>query len=220
LIRVLIVAPALAVRAGLRALLIEDSEIEIAGEASSLLHERDVQAHHSETIDVWVIVDAAFPAVESAAFASLESLLLDAEPPGLLLLIEDSADLARLLPGMNTRAWGVLPLDSSAEELQSAVRALNHGLLVGAADLLEQILAAPAQNGELLAQTLAEALTERELQVLSLLAQGLANKQIAVQLGISEHTVKFHVSSIYAKLGVNSRTEAVRQGVRQGLIVL
>jgi DNA-binding NarL/FixJ family response regulator len=65
-----------------------------------------------------------------------------------------------------------------------------------------------------------EQLTARELQVLQLLARGLANKQIALQMGISEHTVKFHVSSIYARLGVSSRTEAVRLGVQQGLVIL
>jgi len=64
------------------------------------------------------------------------------------------------------------------------------------------------------------ALTPRETEVLQLLAQGLANKQIALALGISEHTIKFHVSSIYAKLGVGNRTEAVRVGARQGLILL
>ena len=56
--------------------------------------------------------------------------------------------------------------------------------------------------------------------MLQLLAQGLANKQIALALGISEHTVKFHISSIYAKLGATNRAEAVRLGVLRGLIVL
>jgi DNA-binding NarL/FixJ family response regulator len=63
-------------------------------------------------------------------------------------------------------------------------------------------------------------LTERESEVLSLLSKGLANKQIAVELGISEHTVKFHVSSIYTKLNVTNRTEAVRAGLRGGWIAL
>ena len=63
-------------------------------------------------------------------------------------------------------------------------------------------------------------MTERELEVLDLLAAGLANKQIAVELGISEHTVKFHVSSIYTKLNATNRTQAVREGLRQGWIVL
>jgi DNA-binding NarL/FixJ family response regulator len=63
-------------------------------------------------------------------------------------------------------------------------------------------------------------LTERELEVLGLLARGLANKQIALELAISEHTVKFHVSSIYTKLNVTNRTEAVRAGLRGGWIAL
>jgi len=78
------------------------------------------------------------------------------------------------------------------------------------------LLDAPLQGEE----QLVEPLTEREAEVLQLLAQGLANKQIALTLSISEHTVKFHVSGIYAKLGATNRTEAVRLGVRQGLIIL
>jgi DNA-binding NarL/FixJ family response regulator len=86
--------------------------------------------------------------------------------------------------------------------------------------LVELLLTPGVRDAELLGEAPIEALTERELQVLQLLAQGLANKQIAITLGISDHTVKFHVSGIYAKLGAASRTEAVRLGVRQGLIVL
>jgi NarL family two-component system response regulator YdfI len=65
-----------------------------------------------------------------------------------------------------------------------------------------------------------EPLTAREMEVIQLMAQGLANKQIALALGISEHTVKFHLSSLYAKLGISSRTEAVKRGIELGLISL
>jgi len=65
-----------------------------------------------------------------------------------------------------------------------------------------------------------EPLTDRELQVLSLLAEGLSNKAVAARLGISDQTVKFHVASISGKLGAHNRTEAVRLGVRRGLIAL
>jgi DNA-binding NarL/FixJ family response regulator len=65
-----------------------------------------------------------------------------------------------------------------------------------------------------------EALTARESEVLTMLAEGAANKEIAARLNISEHTAKFHVSSILAKLGATTRTEAVSRGVRQGLIVI
>jgi DNA-binding NarL/FixJ family response regulator len=63
-------------------------------------------------------------------------------------------------------------------------------------------------------------LSEREVEILGMLLRGLANKQVAAQLGISEHTVKFHVSSIYTKLNVSNRTEAVREGLRNGWIAL
>jgi DNA-binding NarL/FixJ family response regulator len=67
---------------------------------------------------------------------------------------------------------------------------------------------------------LVEQLTAREMEVIQLMAQGLANKQIALKLGISEHTVKFHLSSLYVKLGISSRTEAVKRGIELGLISL
>src|SRR5215831_14088664 len=69
-------------------------------------------------------------------------------------------------------------------------------------------------------EALAEPLTDREVQVLGLLAEGLSNKAIAARLGISDQTVKFHVASISGKLGAHNRTEAVRLGVRRGLIAL
>jgi DNA-binding NarL/FixJ family response regulator len=69
-------------------------------------------------------------------------------------------------------------------------------------------------------QAAREHLTEREIDVLREVARGLTNKQIALALGISEHTVKFHVSSVYGKLGASNRTEAVRKGARRGFIPL
>jgi len=111
----------------------------------------------------------------------------------------------------SSRAWGILPTDSSAEELSAAVHALSQGLVVGTSALLFESESEPLVRGPL---------TDRESEVLGLLAQGLANKQIAVALGISEHTVKFHVSSIYTKLNVTNRTEAVREGLRGGWLAL
>jgi DNA-binding NarL/FixJ family response regulator len=68
--------------------------------------------------------------------------------------------------------------------------------------------------------TLPEALTPREIEVLRLLAEGVGNKEIASRLGLSEHTVKFHVASIMGKLGAESRTEAVTMGIRHGIILI
>ena len=108
-------------------------------------------------------------------------------------------------------AWGILPLDASAEELLAAIHALSQGLIVGERSLLF------AAEEETLASN---PLTDRETEVLNLLSKGLANKQIAIALAISEHTVKFHVSSIYTKLNVTNRTEAVHEGLRGGWIAL
>ena len=109
------------------------------------------------------------------------------------------------------KVWGVLPDDASADELTAAVHALSQGLIVGTSTLLFESESEPLSHGPL---------SERESEVLGLLAKGLANKQIALALGISEHTVKFHVSSIYTKLNVTNRTEALREGLRGGWIAL
>jgi len=216
LIRVLVVAPALAVRAGLRALLGEENDIEVLGEAAWLGDLGDLP----DELDVLVLVDAALTTGGGGTWDDLEGLLLTGAPPAVLLLTDGDPGLARLLIGLQARAWGILPLDSSAEELLAALNALHNGLLVGPPALVEPLLSPALLDGKPMMESPIEPLTERELQVLQLLAQGLANKQIAAALGISEHTVKFHVSGIYAKLGAASRTEAVRLGVRQGLIVL
>ena len=217
MIHVAVSAPAPAVRAGLLALLGEDEEIELVWEAAWLEEVNDLPTEP----DVLVVVDTAFVSDESSVRTEMEGLLLSYGSAAILLLTTgEETSLDRLLPGMHNRAWGILPLDCSAEELLAAVKSLHLGLLVGAPSLLQKLMITPSQEGEPLSDLTADALTERELQVLQLLAQGLANKQIAATLGISEHTVKFHVSGIYSKLGASSRTEAVRLGVRQGLIVL
>jgi DNA-binding NarL/FixJ family response regulator len=128
---------------------------------------------------------------------------------GILFLSDEPLNVEEMKRAV--RAWGVLPTEASAEELIAAVHALSQGLVVGAPSLLFPSESEPVERGPL---------TEREAEVLGLLAKGLANKQIAAALGISEHTVKFHVSSIYTKLNVTNRAEAVREGLRGGWIAL
>ncbi len=111
------------------------------------------------------------------------------------------------------RAW--LPADSSAAELAAALLAVANDLIVLTPDQARRWLRPPPEENEHIP---VEALTPRELQVLRTLADGLGNKEIAQQLGISEHTAKFHVAQILAKLGANSRAEAVAVGMRRGLV--
>ena len=105
-------------------------------------------------------------------------------------------------------------------EIQAAVQAAAAGLVTMEAPAVEALLNANGAASSQASQEPVEPLTPRELEVLQLLAAGLANKEIASRLKISDHTVKFHVASIMGKLGAESRTEAVTVGIRQGLILM
>lgn len=199
MIRVLLSVSSPALRAGLRALLSSDKAIKVVNDSLDEENEADV-----------IITSASSTSyLHASASLSTSNASDSASPAAILLLGEDQPDIQemRRLP----RAWGILPPDASAEELTTAIHALSQGLIVGAPSLLFESEDEPIERGPL---------TDRELEVLGLLARGLANKQIALELGISEHTVKFHVSSIYTKLNVTNRTEAVRAGLRGGWIAL
>jgi DNA-binding NarL/FixJ family response regulator len=113
-------------------------------------------------------------------------------------------------------AKGALPRHPDPAPLTAAVSAVSVGLVV--IDPVFPTTVQPVRSGP--PDLPAEEMTPREIEVLQLLAEGLSNKQIAQQLGISEHTVKFHVDAILGKLGAHSRTEAVTRAARLGLIVL
>jgi DNA-binding NarL/FixJ family response regulator len=132
----------------------------------------------------------------------------------ILLLSEDDRSVP-LLREVAPRGWGVISPDVSPAELSAGIVAVAQGLVVLTRTLTGRLL-----RGHEAVEELAEPLTAREREVLGLLGRGLSNKMIARDLQISEHTVKFHVSSIYAKLDAASRTEAVRLGARFGLISL
>ena len=132
-----------------------------------------------------------------------ELLLADADspgPPGLAVL--------RMGPG------GAVPADLSPAQLDAALRAVAVGLRVS--------LPAPAPGfGDGFAEAESRPLlTPRELEILACLGEGLSNKAVARRLGISAHTVKFHLEAVFAKLGASSRADAVARGLRGGLILL
>ncbi|NTU85926.1 MAG: response regulator transcription factor, partial [Chloroflexales bacterium] len=131
-----------------------------------------------------------------------------------MVALSDDPRLPSILRTLPLRGWAVALPDAGPEELRAAVGAAAQGYVAVPRQLAEQL--APRATGE----PPAEPLTAREGEVLALLSQGLPNKQIALRLQISEHTVKFHIASIFAKLGAASRTEAVSIGARQGLITL
>lgn len=211
--RVLIVASSAVVRAGLVSILTDHAGIDLAGATSTVFGL--VDQIEALTPDV-VLVD--FAVSENPSEGTLPHLEAGAGGPALVVLAAEP-DGETISHALRHGARAVLPRDARAEEIIAAVAGSALGLVVlpaGSAALLA-LPAAPARPA---AQPGVETLTPRELEVLRMLAEGTGNKQIARRLGISEHTVKFHVGSILAKLGAGSRTEAVTTGVRQGLIMV
>lgn len=214
-----LIASTLAARIGLRALVEPDADLRVVVESSSLAGLLPA-ASDSGGPDLDVLVWMWSGLNEDDLRLALQSLVVEGVFDTLLLLADDPL-AAQELPELPLRAWGLLPQDSTAAELIAAIRALHQGLVAAPADFLESLFAAPVLSGQTQsAEAAGDLLTDREVEVLQLLAQGLANKQIASLLTISANTVKFHVSSIYTKLGASNRTEAVRLGLQQGLISL
>jgi DNA-binding NarL/FixJ family response regulator len=126
-------------------------------------------------------------------------------------------DESRVADAWNLGARALLPRDTDAVALDAAISAVAAELIVVHPAFAQSL--APSDPAVQLPAAV-ESLTPRELEVIRLLADGLSNRLIASQLGISEHTVKFHVDSILGKLGAHSRTEAVTRAARRGLIAL
>jgi DNA-binding NarL/FixJ family response regulator len=136
-----------------------------------------------------------------------------------VVLLAEAASPAVSAEALRAGVRAVLPNDTSPDQLAAALQAVASGLVVlhpgNVHSAVPAASVAPRSLDELV-----EPLTPRESEVLQMLASGLGNKEIAAKLGISEHTVKFHVASILGKLGAASRTEAVSLGIRRGLVLL
>jgi DNA-binding NarL/FixJ family response regulator len=202
LIHVTIVSPNHALRVGLREMLAGHPSIRVVGEAARLA---DVNGKETE-VAVLASVSSSSRGIGQVDF-------------GILFLTDDVDSIRRMLTS-NLHAWGVLSLEAGAGELAAGIVAVAEGLWVGEPALVEGLMRLPKGGEGLGDESLPEPLTAREKEVLHKMAEGLANKQIALELGVSEHTVKFHLSALYAKLGVASRTEAVKRGIELGLISL
>ena len=137
--------------------------------------------------------------------------------PVVALIDEPSADWAAHALRSGVRA--ILPCDSSMDEILAAIQAAHAGLVLLDSAVTQTLAARVPTLASQPTPTLDE-LTPREVEVLRMLAEGLGNREMASRLGISDHTVKFHISSILDKLGASTRTEAVTMGIRMGIILL
>lgn len=208
--RVLVIADTLLARVGLAALLDTQAEIDVVGQVAgdaSLMDDLDIYRP-----DV-VVFDLGY---EPASLLSRLTALVDATIP-LVVLLPDETTLPAILPALgDATAYGLLLRDSEALMLAGALVAVSGGLVT-----LDPVLAASLiLTGVAPVDAPAENLTPRESEVLQLLSQGLTNKAIALDLGISPNTVKFHINAILTKLDAQSRTEAVVRATRLGWIIL
>ena len=209
-IRIVIADDHSVVRQGLRMFLSLDPDLEVVGEATN--GEEAIARVRELSPDV-VLMDMLMPVMDGiAATTEIRSKMPDTEVIALTSVLEDAAVVGAIKAG----AIGYLLKDTQSDELRRAIKAASQGQVQlspqAAARLMREVrtpeVAAP------------DALTERENDVLKLLAKGKANKEIARDLIIGEKTVKTHVSNILLKLGVQSRTQAALYAAQNGLAEL
>ena len=231
-IRVLVIANSVVMQAGLEALLANSADIDIVGSATrsnTLTQPTPTQQALMQQIErsqpdvvLWEWDDAeneALPVLIASGMTEAPDAdgINGTTMPAIVVMVDDWQPPA-IAAILNAGVRGILPSDAAATEIVGAIAAAASGLTVIHPDLSQALLSNLPPPRILPAPT--ESLTNREVEVLSMLAEGLGNKAIARRLTISEHTVKFHISSIFSKLHASSRTEAVILGARQGLILL
>jgi NarL family two-component system response regulator YdfI len=213
--QVLVAANSAVARAGLSALLTE-AGLEVVGSAALRDLMGQLSGLHPDVLLLFVEFREE-PGVLVGEWLSEGDSLLSTP---IVMLTEDPSP-EWVTEALRLGVRGVLPTLAVASEIVAAVTAAAAGLVLLHPDTLETLLPALPANAPILPAAPSDTtLTPREAEVLSMLAEGLSNKAIAQRLHLSEHTVKFHISSLFAKLQVSSRTEAVTLGARRGLILL
>lgn len=205
-LRILVISDHAYTRIGIVNTLAGQANLTIVGHSASDISFPELVDIYAPTVIVWEIP------YESPQTTFRLAELRDITVPTLVLL----HDVQRTTELIAAGARGILNPNADADAITTALAALAANLIVVDANLP---LIASSQTASTLVPPL-EILTGRELEVLRLVAEGLPNKQIALRLNISEHTIKFHINAIMGKLGVQSRTEAVVRATRQGLIAL
>ena len=203
-IRVLVVDDHPAVRAGLAAVILAEPDLRVAAQADT--GEQAVALYRAHRPDV-VLMDLRMPVLGGAE--AIQKITAEFPQARILALTTYQGD-ADVRKALDAGARGYLLKHMLMAEVIAAIRAVHRG----------EWVIPPAVAASLARDRERERLTPRELEVLGFMAQGLSNKEIAVAIGRTDETVKIHLKSIYAKLKVATRTEAVRVAVSRGLVHL
>ena len=213
MIRVLIVASSSISQSGLENLLRASTSLQVVRVVSDF-------SQLSENVEEWqpdvVVAEITGPDKTLPE----EILKLSEEAPVAIVLLVDDANTERDVDAFRNGIRAVLPRNMRSGGIIAAVEAVGVGLAVLMPEGLDNLVRESTASHRTVSPPLIEALTPREIEVLGMMVEGWGNKEISTRLGISEHTVKFHVASIMGKLNASSRTEAVTSGIRHGLIML
>jgi two-component system, NarL family, response regulator YdfI len=204
-IRIAVAATSAVRRAGLESIIRSHAEFHLAGSFGAVASL--VSFARSTELDVIVIDTDSIP-----------DLLLEPTSDAAIVLLTEVTEARSISRLLRSGVRAILCRESDPDDVLCAIYAAYDGLVLLSPATAESLAAVYGDVPLEVEEELSEEITSRETDVLRMLAEGLVNKDIAARLGISEHTVKFHISSILDKLGASTRTEAVTLGIRRGLI--
>ena len=204
-IRIAVAATSAVRRAGLESIIRSNAEFHLAGSFGAAASV--VSFARSTELDV-IVIDTD----------SIRDLLLEPTSDAAIVLLTEVTEARSISRLLRSGVRAILSRESDPDDVLSAIYASYDGLVLLSTLTAESLAAVYGDQPLEVEAELSEEITSRETDVLRMLAQGLVNKDIAARLGISEHTVKFHISAILDKLGASTRTEAVTLGIRRGLI--
>src|SRR5438132_10252638 len=204
-IRIAVMATSTVRRAKLESIVRSHAEFQLAGSFGAVASM--VPFARNTELDV-IVIDSD----------SIRDLLLEPTSDAAIVLLTEVRDARSISRLLRSGVRAILSRESDSDDVLSAIYAAYDGLVLLSTPTAETLAAVYGDHPLEVEDELSEEITSRETDVLRMLAEGLVNKDIAVRLGISEHTVKFHISSILDKLGASTRTEAISLGIRRGLI--
>jgi DNA-binding NarL/FixJ family response regulator len=209
-VRVLIVDDQTLFRAGLSRLLNEDPRVEVIAQATDGADAAKLAAKHKPDV---VLMDLKMPVLDGI---EATKQIIEANPEVKVLVLTTFETDSQVIQALKAGASGYVLKDSTADAIVSSIVAVMSGEKVMASAVANRVL--EMLTGTTTPKEFYDGLTNREIEILKLLANGMANKQIAYRLKISEKTVRNHVSNTYEKLGIYDRSQAVLYAVRKGLV--
>jgi DNA-binding NarL/FixJ family response regulator len=212
MIRVVLVDDEALVREGLAALLALTPDVEVVAQGKT--GQEALRVYYQFTPDI-LLLDVRLPGMNGVA---VTRQLLARHPQARVLLLSTFPHDEYVIEGLRAGARGYLLKRAPLDQLRAALHTIMAGEAVIDPAVTERVIAHLREGGQDAAPRLHERLTRREREVLTLVAQGASNTAIAARLGISEGTVKTHISHILAKLGAHSRAHAARLAVEWGLL--